>query len=159
MVCTHSHTLSHNTSKCCANIQGESLGECSRCQQPLAEVWSHETKWVRFTASHTQTAGGLDVFVDHLFSSTAIRHYSDSKHCMWKLTGKEYQRWWSAVTMSRFLSPKDFSLLSLCLCGKTKPQDKQLTNIKHWCLLAEALQARKFFSNGRGLHSTDGSSV
>lgn len=53
---THTHTLSHNPSKCCVNIQGKGLGECSHCQQCLAEVWSHETKWVRFTASHTQTA-------------------------------------------------------------------------------------------------------
>lgn len=59
---THRHNLSHNTSKCCVNMQGESLGECSNCQHSLAEVWSHETKWVRFTASHTQADGRAGCF-------------------------------------------------------------------------------------------------
>lgn len=55
-----------------------------KCEVMKPSVWDLQPHTLRLP-------GGRDVFVDNLFSSTTIRHYSDSKHRLWKWTGRERQ--------------------------------------------------------------------
>lgn len=99
-----------------------------KCEVMKPSVWDLQPHTLRLP-------GGRDVFVDNLFSSTTIRHYSDSKHRLWKWTGRERQ--WCLMVCSH----------STRICISSKKCERRLPAILLYCIAKQ--QVVKLWGMGK----------